>query len=218
MFQAGRDFGRPVVQPPACSRVNSEVRPGCSGLHPVRSWKHPAMETAQSPWAGCAAAWLSSWGKSVSSQGKCSAPNILVTLCWTCCSFLTSFSLSPKSPSFFSAEPLPSQPVPNLCCWKSYSFPFVLIEIHRVSVSPVLLDGIPALKPISCSPCPPPPPNLALSANLTGVCSNTLHRWSLIKVFKRASPRTRPLYYPLSTTIQSGFCPFSFPPIQAVTS
>ena len=116
------------------------------------------------------------------------APHILVMLCWTCCRFLMSFSLSSKSPRPFAAEQLHSQWVPILCCWKSYSFPFVLVEIHRVPVSPVLLDGI---------PCPQayqlPPSNSTLSANLTGVCSsNSSDTWSLIKLFKRPSPRTRP--------------------------
>lgn len=42
------------------------MRSGCSGLHPVRSWKPPRTETGQPLWATCSAACLSSWGRSFS--------------------------------------------------------------------------------------------------------------------------------------------------------
>ena len=35
MIQAGRDLRRSLVQPPSHTRVRSEARPGCSGLHLV---------------------------------------------------------------------------------------------------------------------------------------------------------------------------------------
>lgn len=87
------------------------------------------------------------------------APNSSVTLCWTCCWCLIplDLSLSSSSPVLFcQAAP---QPFSSLCYWKSYSFPFVLTEIHRVPASPVLLDDIPALKTVSSTL---PPPSLAL--------------------------------------------------------
>lgn len=34
-IQAGREFKRSSVQPPARSRASSEVKPGCSGLCPI---------------------------------------------------------------------------------------------------------------------------------------------------------------------------------------
>lgn len=51
IVQAGRDFRRSLVQPPAQGRVSYESRLGCSGLNPVGFWKTPWMETAQVLWA-----------------------------------------------------------------------------------------------------------------------------------------------------------------------
>lgn len=42
--QVGGVLRRPPVQPPAQSRVSDEVRPGCSGLQPVRSWENSKEE------------------------------------------------------------------------------------------------------------------------------------------------------------------------------
>lgn len=47
IIQAGRDLRRPLVQRPAHRRVSSEVRLGCSGLHPVRAWKSPGTKNAK---------------------------------------------------------------------------------------------------------------------------------------------------------------------------
>lgn len=51
IVQAGRDFRRSLVQPPAQGRVSYESRLGCLGLNPVGFWKTPWMETAQVLWA-----------------------------------------------------------------------------------------------------------------------------------------------------------------------
>lgn len=45
LAQTGRDLRRSLLRPPAHSRISSEVRPGCPGLHPVGAWKCP--KTAQ---------------------------------------------------------------------------------------------------------------------------------------------------------------------------
>jgi len=44
--QFGRDLRRALVRPPAQRRVSCGVRPGCSGLYLVASWKLSGMETA----------------------------------------------------------------------------------------------------------------------------------------------------------------------------
>lgn len=43
-----------ISSPTSCSsRVSCEVRPGCSGIYPVKSWKPPGMEMPQPPCASC---------------------------------------------------------------------------------------------------------------------------------------------------------------------
>lgn len=59
--QVERCLRRSLIQPSAQSRVNSKIRPGFSELYPVRSWKHPMMETAQALGSNHSLAWLSSW-------------------------------------------------------------------------------------------------------------------------------------------------------------
>lgn len=46
----GRYLRRCLVQLSAHTSIKSEVRPSCSGLYPVRVWKPPMTETAQSLW------------------------------------------------------------------------------------------------------------------------------------------------------------------------
>ena len=79
--QAGRDLRRCLVQPPTHNRVNSEVRPGCSGLHPARSWKPPRTETSQIPWATSATLSLSSWENSFSLYPAWPSPVSLYVSC-----------------------------------------------------------------------------------------------------------------------------------------
>lgn len=50
-IQAGRDRKRSPVQPPGQSKATSGLRPGCSGLYPIRAWKPPRMERTQTFWA-----------------------------------------------------------------------------------------------------------------------------------------------------------------------
>ena len=63
---AVRDMRRPPAQHPAQSRSSCEIRPGCSGFHPVGSGKPLGMETGQPLWAAHPTVSVSSWGKNMS--------------------------------------------------------------------------------------------------------------------------------------------------------
>lgn len=115
------------------------------------------------PDAISASAWTSLYYPRVSSQGRSSSPRHLGDLQQTLLQvFNISLAVTPvPQVLFFRAAPQPVSLQPVLL---SYSFPFVLSEIHRVPVSSIPLDGIPALTCISSSPS-----NLVFPANLAGV-------------------------------------------------
>lgn len=62
---------RLVIQHPTQSKVNCKDSTGCLGLYPVRSWKSPGMETAQSLWAACSTTWLPSGWKDYAQSEPC---------------------------------------------------------------------------------------------------------------------------------------------------
>lgn len=58
------DFRSFLVWPHAPSRVSFKIRPGCSELYPVRSWKHSGMNSTWILWPTCSTAGLFSEWKS----------------------------------------------------------------------------------------------------------------------------------------------------------
>lgn len=66
-----RDLRWYLVQHPLPSRRNYGIRPACSGLCPIATWKPLRTETSQVLWKTCSTALLSSQGKSFSSVFSC---------------------------------------------------------------------------------------------------------------------------------------------------